>query len=659
VTDEQIQLLLADLAIIIALARLLGAAARKIGQPPVVGEIVAGILLGPTFFGGAITRTLFPADIKMPLSALANLGLVLFMFVVGYEVDLRLIRGRGRVAATVSVSSVILPLSLGAGLGVWLTYRYHVTDVPAFVLFIGIAMSVTAFPVLARILVDRGLHRTRIGGLALASAAVDDVLAWTLLAIVVALAGSGGHSERLAFIPLYAAVMIWGVRPLLRRLAGVYLRRGRLTPNVLAAVLIGLLASCLATDWMGIKFIFGAFVFGLIMPREGAGALREDILESLQQITVLVLLPVFFVVSGLSVNLSTVGLTGLLELLAILAVAIGGKFGGAYAGARLVKVPPRQAGVLAALMNTRGLTEIVILAIGLQLGVLSGQLYSLMIVMAIVTTAMAGPLLKSIYPPKLMERDIAEADRELAGEAPPHRILVLVDAPGSADALVDVGAGLAASRPHSEVVLAHLVPHRGAGRLEVGTGLGEELLQLTETMSELEGLAARARQQGVPAVVQSRFSENVTGELPAYIAAAAPDTIVLGPNGVSREALGADGTTQLVTVLDPPPAAPGAIAVHWTRGADGEAAVQVAAQLAVASQLRLVVAPAGGRRAALAASLARHGVAASDGAAPDGALLVGPAGDAAGAHLAVVAGTREASDDLEQWVAALDERRLV
>ena len=285
---------------------------------------------------------------------------------------------------------------------------------------------------------------------------------------------------------------------------------------------------------MGIKFIFGAFVFGLVMPREAAGALREDILESLEQVSVLVLLPVFFVVSGLSVNLSTVGLSGLLELLAILAVAIGGKFGGAFAGARLVRVPPRQAGVLAALMNTRGLTEIVILTVGLQLGVLSGQLYSLMIVMAIVTTAMAGPLLKAIYPRRLMERDIAEADRALAGELPPHRILVLVDAPGSADSLVDVGAGLAASRPHSEVVLAHLVPHRETTQLEVGTGLGEELLQLTETMTQLEGLAARARQHGVRAVVQSRFSENVAGELPEYVAAAAPDTIVLGRNGVSR-----------------------------------------------------------------------------------------------------------------------------
>jgi Kef-type K+ transport system membrane component KefB len=668
VTDHDIQLLLADLAIIIGLARLLGAAARRIGQPPVVGEIVAGILLGPTLFHGTITAALFPPALKTPLSALANLGLVLFMFVVGYEVDLRLIRGRGRVAASVSVSSVILPLSLGAGLGVWLTYRYHVTDVPAFVLFIGIAMSVTAFPVLARILVDRGLHRTRIGGLALASAAVDDVLAWSLLAIVVALAGAGGASERLAFVPVYAAVMIWVFRPLLRWLAGYYLRQGRLTPNVLAAVLIGLLLSCLATDWMGVKFIFGAFVFGLVMPREAAGALREDILESLQQITVLVLLPVFFVVSGLSVNLSTIGLSGLYELALIMLVAVGGKFGGAFAGARLVRVPPRQAGVLAALMNTRGLTEIVILSIGLQLHVLDQQLYSLMIVMAIGTTAMAGPLLKAIYPSRIMQRDIAEADRALLGEPPPHRILVLIDAPAApaaTDALVEVGAGLAASRAHSEVVLSHLVPHRdggrlNGGRLEVGTGLGEELLQLTETMSRLEGLAARARQHGVPAVVQSRFSDDITGELPGYVAAAAPDTIVLGPDGTSRAALGAGGTTQLVTVLGRPPQAPGAVAVRWARGADGAAAVQVAAQLAVAGQLSLVVAPGGGRRASVAAALARHGVAATDGPAPDGALLVAAAGDGGGdVHLAVVAGSKEGSDDLDQWVEALEERRIL
>ena len=250
-TDQEVQLFLADLAIIILLARLFGIAAKRLGQPPVLGEIIAGILLGPTLFDGKITATLFPITVRPALSALANLGVVMFMFAVGYLLDLRLIRGRERVAVSVSVSSIILPLSLGAWLGAWLASRHHVHQVLPFALFVGTAMSVTAFPVLARILTDRDMHRTRIGSIALASAATDDVLAWSLLAVVAAIAGAGGQQFRLLLAPVYVGVMFGLVRPLLRRLVDVYQRRGRLTPSVLAAVLVGLLLSSYATDWMG------------------------------------------------------------------------------------------------------------------------------------------------------------------------------------------------------------------------------------------------------------------------------------------------------------------------------------------------------------------------------------------------------------------------
>ena len=660
-TDQEVQLFLADLAIIILLARLFGMAAKRFGQPPVLGEIIAGILLGPTLFHGKITATLFPITVRPPLSALANLGVVMFMFVVGYELDQRLIRGRGRVAVSVSASSIILPLSLGAGLGAWLASRHHVHRVLPFALFVGAAMSVTAFPVLARILTDRGMHRTRIGGLALACAAIDDVLAWSLLGVVAAIAGAGGQQLRLLLVPAYAAVMFGFVRPLLRRLVDVYQRRGRLTPNVLAAVLIGLLLSSYATEWMGLKHIFGAFLFGVVMPREGAAAaLREEILHRLEQVSVLVLLPVFFVVSGLNVNLSSVGLSGLVELCLILLVAIVGKFGGAFAGARLAGVRGRRAGALATLMNTRGLTEIVILSVGLQLHILDQSLYSLMIVMAVVTTLMAGPLLHLIYPNRFVLRDIAEADRAALGTAAGHRILVLIEAPETAGPLVEVGAALAASRGHSELILSHLVAHQRGTRLEVGTGLGGEQLEMTRTMGKLQALADRASARGVPAVVQSRFSEDIAAELPGYVAAAEPDTIVLGPGGTSRETLAAGGTVQLVTVLRSLPEAPGAVAVLWARGEGGAAAVQVAAQLAVADRLKLVISPGGGRRAGLAAELTRDGIAASDGPPPAGAIVVAAATDSSGdPHLAVRAGTREGSDDLDQWVQDLDRSRLI
>jgi Kef-type K+ transport system membrane component KefB len=652
--EHDIQLLLFDLALIILLARLFGAIAKRLGQPPVLGEITAGILLGPTLWHGTITAALFPAALRSALGSLASLGLVLFMFLVGYELDIRLVRGRERVAVSVSLVSIILPMTLGIGLGAWLARRHHVHSVATFILFMGIAMSVTAFPVLARILTDRGLHRTRLGGIALASAAIDDVVAWSLLVVVVTLAGAGSHQWRLLLIPVYAAVMLAVVRPLLGRLTGVYQRQGRLTPGVLAVVLTGLLLSCLATEWMGVKFIFGAFLFGVVMPHGDSSALREDILGRLEQICVLVLLPIFFVVSGLNVNLSAVGLAGLAELFLIMAVAITGKFGGAFLGARLAGIGTRRAGALAALMNTRGLTEIVVLSVGLQLSILDQSLYSLMIVMAIGTTAMAGPLLKIIYPDRFIQRDLAEADRAMLGQVPAHRILVLIDQPHTAAPLVDLGAALAASRPHCELVLSHLVPSCDASRVEVGAGLGGELVQMTTMMGELQALAERAAERGIPAVVHSRFSEDVAGELPGFVAAAAPDTIVLGPTCDSPQGLGADSTTQVVRVVRHVPEAPSAVAVYRDRGRSGAAALQVAAQLAVANKIHLVITRGGGRRALSAAGLSVKDVAVSDGTPPPGALIIAPEGTGGtAAHLTVLAAS-DTGDDLGHRALVLE-----
>ena len=425
-------------------------------------------------------------------------------------------------------------------------------------------------------------------------------------------------------------------------------------------MLIGLLLSSYATDWMGVKYIFGAFLFGVIMPRDGAApALREEILGRLEQVSVVVLLPVFFVVSGLSVNLSSVGLSGLVELCLILLVAVVGKFGGAFAGARIAGVGDRRAGVLATLMNTRGLTGIVILSVGLQLHILDPSLYSLMIVMAIVTTAMAGPLLHLIYPDRFVRRDIAEADRVTLGTVAAHRILVLIEAPETAAPLVEVGAALAASREHSELILSHLEAHQHDTRLVVGRA-GWRAAGNNQGQGKASGAGRPGIGRGVPAVVQSRFSQDIAAERPGYVAAAEPDTIVLGPGGTSRETLAADGAVQLVTVLRSLPEAPGAVAVLWTRGEDGAAAVQVAAQLSVANQLKLVISPGGGRRARLAAELTRDGIAASEGPPPAGAIIVAAAADSTeDAHLAVLAGTREASDDPDQWVQDLDRSRLI
>jgi Kef-type K+ transport system membrane component KefB len=411
VSSHQATLLLLDLALILVVTRALGAVATRIGQPAVIGEVLGGILLGPTLFHG----TLFPADVRPFLSALASVGVALFMFVVGMELDQRLIKGKLRIAVSVSAGSLVLPLGLGMLLALYLAPRHTFSgDRLGFVLFMGAAMSVTAFPVLARILTDRNLHRTTIGSLALASAAIGDVLAWSLLAVVVAMV-SGTLHWQLIFAPPYLILMFTVVRPLLRRLATVHDTDGTRSRTSLALVLTGLLASGALTEWFGLHYIFGAFLFGVVMPR--SSILREDILAPIEQISMTFLLPIFFVVAGLSVNLSTIGTVGLTELSLILAVAITGKFLGAFLAARLQGVPTRPAAILGTLMNTRGLTELVILTVGLQLHVLDPNLYSLMVIMALVTTAMAGPLLHFLQsgqnPEKVLDGLPADAGVDL------------------------------------------------------------------------------------------------------------------------------------------------------------------------------------------------------------------------------------------------------
>ncbi|HEY8978023.1 MAG TPA: cation:proton antiporter [Streptomyces sp.] len=400
--------LLLALLVIVTVARLLGALARRLRQPPVIGEIIGGVLLGPTLLHGEITTALFPAAVRPSLTNLADIGVCVFMFLVGLEFDRGLLRGQGRIAASVSLSAIVLPFSLGALLALYLTDHHPTDDRLTFVLFLGTAMSVTAFPVLARILTDKGLISTPIGGLALASAAVDDVLAWTLLAIVAALAGAAGAPWHVALVLPYAAALLWGVRPLLAKRAARDRRpHWAVDAGVLTAVAGGLYLSARATEWMGLHLIFGAFLFGMALPREGASRLRRTALPWVERISSLLLLPVFFMVAGLKVDLSGMDATAFGELALILLVAIGGKSAGAFLGARVNGVRPRHSVVLALLINTRGLTELIVLTVGLQLGVLDQSLYSLMVVMALVTTAMTGVVLPFVYPESRVREDLA------------------------------------------------------------------------------------------------------------------------------------------------------------------------------------------------------------------------------------------------------------
>jgi Kef-type K+ transport system membrane component KefB len=660
-----LQQFILDLAIILVLARLLGTVARKLGQPPVLGEIVAGILLGPTFFSGKITSHLFlvtnPTKGLPPvalagswLTAIATVGLILFMFIVGYEVDRSLFKGRERVAAAVSLGSIAVPMVAGTFLGLWLIDRH--TDitkhhVPS-ALFIGAAMSVTAFPVLARILTDRGLHRTRIGGLAIASAAVDDIAAWSLLAVVVTILGAEGTNDtwHILLAPAYLLIMFFVVRPSLRKINERFLAVGRLTPDMLAIVVGVLFLSAFSTEWMNVHYIFGAFIMGACMPRETGAALREAILERLEQLSVLVLLPVFFVVSGINVNLSTVDGKGLGELFAILGVAIGGKFLGAYLGAKASGVADRQAGALATLMNTRGLTELIILNVGLSLGVLDQKLFTLMVVMALVTTAMTGPIMAVIYPQRLVDRDIADAERAGLAAGASYRVLALLDPqpdPVADAALARAAVDLAAVRAPAEVVLVRMVAQGKAGRIELGTGLGAELLQMTQTIGALHSLAAIVARPGVTITAQSQFSEDIAADLTRYVVNAEPDLVVL----TGSVELAPHELMPRILVHAPEPAGVTAVAVPATHDSGGDAALQIGAALALSRGLPLVLIGDGRRERGIAADLIKRGIGATVGDVPDGALVIGPV---AGPTTNFVARARPDDEvkDIDDWAGS-------
>ncbi|MCF2535699.1 cation:proton antiporter [Streptomyces sp. FB2] len=405
--------LLLALVVTTAVARALGLLCRRFGQPQVIGEIAGGILLGPTLFDGALTRTLFPDDIRPALSTLAQVGVCVFMFLVGLHLADSPLGGRSRIVLSLSVGSVVVPFILGTLFAVGLVGDRSGREAVLFCLFVGTAMSVTAFPVLARILTDRKLIATPIGGLALAVAAVGDVVAWSVLSVLVALSHGDALPLRMLLVVPYVALLLGVVRPALARLAGrrpAARRRGGAARVASAAGLTAALAGALwlssaATSWMGLHEIFGAFLLGAVMPRAGATDLRERVLPWVERVDRTVLLPPFFVVAGFAVDLSGLDAREFGLLLMILLVAIGGKMAGTYTAARLARVARRPSTALALLVNTRGLTELVVLAIGLQTGLLDQRLYALLVLMALITTAMAGLLLPFVHP-----RGHAEAD---------------------------------------------------------------------------------------------------------------------------------------------------------------------------------------------------------------------------------------------------------
>ncbi|MEP1125460.1 MAG: cation:proton antiporter [Ilumatobacter sp.] len=532
------RILLAVAAVIVT-ARLVGSAFRLIRQPRVIGEITAGIILGPSLLGlvfPGITAYLFPTSVTEVLGVLAQLGLIFFMFLIGLELDHALIRGSGHTALLISHYSIVVPLVLGLGSALLVYPLVGSGDFTGFALFMGAAMAVTAFPVLARILSDSGLNKTRLGAITIACAAVDDVTAWCVLAVVVAIVKAGGPTDAIltvGFALAFVATMVSVVQPTAKRLLQTRGRHEPVGASAMSFVIVGLFLSAWTTELIGIHAIFGAFMFGAILPR--APSITTRIVDRLEDVTVLLLLPIFFAVVGLSTQIGLVSgrelwlLTGL-----IVAVAIGGKIGGSLIAGLAAGESLRSSAVIGVLMNARGITEIVILTIGMELGVISPALFTIMVLMALLTTFMTTPILSVLYPRKMVERDIKTrhhldaARRDYAG----RRAMVGVADPNAARSLIRVASWLRGDNGQTlRVVLASVIPPPARERLTLRLS---DRIATSAAAANLTRLARELEDDGVGTEIVTRIGTDSSTDLSVLARQQAIDILIVGSNDPYR-----------------------------------------------------------------------------------------------------------------------------
>ena len=395
--QQPLGILILQILCIIVTARIFGALMVKIGQPTVVGEIIAGIMLGPSFLGTVFPQAsefIFPAQSLTRLHVLSQIGLILFMFIIGMELDLSILKKRVHAAVIVSHTSIIFPYFLGVLLAYFLYGPFAPPNVhfAAFALFMGIAMSITAFPVLARIVQERNFTNTPLGALVITCAATDDITAWCLLAVVIAIAHAGSIANSLGTIVLavlYIAFMLYVLKPFLYRFARKYDTFESVSKKIIAVIFSVLFFSSLLTEMIGIHALFGAFVAGIAIPAHQE--FRRILAEKIEDISLVILLPLFFVFTGLRTQLGLLNDAHLWSVFfIILGVAVLGKFVGSAVAARFVGQSWRDSLLIGALMNTRGLMELVVLNIGYDLGILSPEIFTMMVLMALTTTFMTG-----------------------------------------------------------------------------------------------------------------------------------------------------------------------------------------------------------------------------------------------------------------------------
>jgi Kef-type K+ transport system membrane component KefB len=401
--EHPLAILLAQIIIILLVARFFGWVSRKIGQPTVVGEMIAGIVLGPSLIGmyfPEFSAHLFPKDSLGNLQFLSQIGLILFMFVIGMELDLKALRNKAHDAVVISHASIIIPFALGVSLAYFIYHSFAPQGIEfiSFGLFLGIAMSITAFPVLAGIVRERGIHKTKLGAIVITCAAADDVTAWCILAAVIAIVKAGSFTSSLSVIVLavfYVLLMLNVVRPFLKKVGDLKSTRESLSKPVVAIFFLTLLLSAYVSELIGIHALFGAFLAGAIMPENNK--FRSIFIEKIEDVAVVVLLPLFFVFTGLRTQIGLIDDPYLWKVTGvIILVAVAGKFFGSALAAKFVGHSWKDSLSIGTLMNTRGLMELVVLNIGYDLGVLSTQIFTMMVIMALVTTFMTGPALDLI-----------------------------------------------------------------------------------------------------------------------------------------------------------------------------------------------------------------------------------------------------------------------
>ena len=525
--------------IVLIVARAFGMVAVRVGQPRVMGEVIAGIALGPSLFGllaPNLQATIFSTDILPAFGVAANLGLIFFMFLIGMEVDQKQLKGKAAPAAAISNASIALPMLLGIAAALPL-YKLLGPDIKfaAFALFMGVAMSITAFPVLARILTERRMLRGPVGSLTIGCAAIDDVSAWFLIALATTIAVSGSFGvvvRTIAEAVAFVLVMALLVRRVLARMGTAFDEVGQIPSGWFAAIVVGVLLSAYITEAIGIDVIFGGFIMGMVMPRHAR--LTEEVTRRVEDFVVTLLLPLFFVYTGLKTNITLLDRPELWLIAAGLVVlAIVGKLAGAAIAARVCGFDSRASMVIGTLMNTRGLTELIVLNIALEVGAISSVLFTALVIMAIITTLMTGPLLKLLDPRNeygtKIEDELAGAAVAAAREHPglpvaERSILVASHTDAALERLIELAEPLARSAPQRELILTRLVePPRGAG---VRGGLQTENLQLEQASRAIEQARERLAAEGVLARGVALSSSHPGADL-AHVAEREPVDLVL------------------------------------------------------------------------------------------------------------------------------------